>query len=158
MKRLVMVIMTVFLSCTVCLTVADARRQGEETEALKADAIRDFEEILDLWRAGDFDGLYDRTLISGRDTKESFRKKMESASLKPSCCWEKMQSVSVSVRTQGSVVISAKLGLDAPGGLEYKTKSFKMSLEDGKWRIARSEILSLAEAKTKGSRRPKVVH
>jgi hypothetical protein len=79
---------------------------------------------------------------------------MAAAPLKPSCCWEKMQEVAVSVKSPTSVVIRAKLGLDAPGEMEYKTKSFKLNREDGKWRIARSEILSIAEAKkSKGKHR-----
>ena len=84
--------------------------------------------------------------VSGKDTKESFRKRMAAANLKPSCCWEKMQDVAVNVKSSTSVVIRAKIGLDAPGEMEYKTKSFKMTNEFGEWRIARSEILSLAEA------------
>jgi len=63
-----------------------------------------------------------------------------------------MQDVGVSVRNGSSVVIKAKLGLDAPGEMEYKTKSFKLYKEDGVWRIAASELLSLAEARKKGKK------
>jgi len=156
MKRLVMVLITAVLAFSSPLA-ATARQQVEDVEALQSAAIRSFEEILDLWRAGNFGELYGRTLISGKDTRESFSSRMAAAQLKPSCCWEKMQEVSVTVRSPTSVVIKAKLGLDAPGEMAYKTKSFKLNLEDGQWRIARSEILSLAEAgKAKGSRKQRV--
>jgi hypothetical protein len=69
---------------------------------------------------------------------------MEAAKLKPSCCWEKMQDVTVSVKSNSSVVVRAKIGLDGTGDMVYKTKSFRMTNEFGEWRIARSEILSLA--------------
>ena len=146
MNRLVSLLVVVVLLLSASLAVA-AKPQVAEAEAIKAEALRDFEGILDLWRAGDFGELYNRTLINGKDTKESFTRRMESARLKPSCCWEKLQEAKVSVKGPSSVVIRAKLGFDAPGEAEYKTKSFKLYKEDGQWRIARSEILSLAEVK-----------
>ena len=158
MKRLLMLLVAAVLALSLPLAVA-ARQQTGEVDGLKAAAVRGFEEILDLWRAGNFGELYNRTLISGKDTRESFSKRMATAPLKPSCCWEKMQEVAVSVRSPTSVVIRAKLGLDGPGEMEYKTKSFKLNLEDGTWRIARSEILSIAEAKkSKGTRKYRTTH
>lgn len=122
-----------------------------------AEATKGFEHILDLWRDGKFGELYDRTLINGKDTKESFARRMSGAKLKPSCCWEKMQDVSVMKKSSTAVVIRAKIGLDATGEMEYKTKSFKLMKEFGEWRISRADILSLAEAKSsKKSRKHKV--
>jgi hypothetical protein len=146
MKRLIILLLLAVFALSVPLTAA-AGKQVADAEALKAAAVSDFEAMLDLWRAGNYGELYNRTLISGKDTRESFSKRMAAAPLKPSCCWEKMQEVHVTVRSPTSVVIRAKLGLDAPGGMTYKTKSFKLNLEDGQWRIARSEIQSLAEAR-----------
>lgn len=124
---------------------------------IKAEVTVSFERILDLWREGNYSALYDRTLVSGKDTKESFARKMSAAVRKPSCCWEKMQDVSVMVKSSKSAVIKAKIGLDAPGETEYKTKSFKMNKEFGEWRMSRADILSLAEAKkSKKSRKHKV--
>lgn len=134
-----------------------AKEQVADADGLKTEVVREFEQILDYWRAGDYGRLYDKTMVNGKDTKESFSKRMATARLKPSCCWEKMQDVVVSVKTPSSVVIKAKIGLDAPGEMEYKTKSFKLINEFGEWRIARSELLSLAEAgKGKKAHRYKV--
>lgn len=159
MKRLTMLVVT--LLCLLVALPLWGRQEVADAEAVRSEAVKGFEEILDLWRDGKFDELYNRTLISGRDTKESFSRKMASAPLKPSCCWEKMQEVGVSVRTPSSVVVRAKLGLDGPGAMEYKTKSFKLNKEDGVWRIARGEILALAEAtkkKGKKSRSSRTLH
>ncbi len=147
MKRLVM-LLVIMISLGAALPLW-ARQQPQDAEAVRAEAVRGFEEILDFWRNGNYGELYKRTLISGKETKESFSKRMANSKLKPSCCWEKMQDVAVSIKTPTSVVISAKLGLDAPGEMEYKTKSFKLNREDGLWRISRGEILALAEAKKK---------
>lgn len=150
---------TMLVALLLCLLAALplwGRQAAVDDEAIRSEAVRGFETILDLWRDGRFDELYQRTLISGKDTKESFHKRMATAPLKPSCCWEKMQEVSVRVKSPTSVVISARLGLDAPGALEYKTKSFKLFLEDGQWRIARADILAIAEARKGKKRSPRV--
>ena len=147
MKRLTMLV--VALTCLLAAIPLWGGREFADAEGVRSEAVAGFETILDLWREGRFDELYNRTLINGKDTKESFTGRMSSARLKPSCCWEKMQEVGVSVRSESSVVVRAKLGLDSPGGMEYKTKAFKLFKEDGVWRIARSEILSLADARKK---------
>lgn len=154
MKRLVL------LGITLCLLLfavtSHARKEVADAETMKQEAIKGFEQVLDLWRSGDFAALYDRTTTSGKDTRESFSKKMAAARLKPSCCWEKMQEVTAAVKSPTAVVVKAKIGLDAPGEMEFKTKSFKMVNEFGEWRIARSEILSLAEiGKVQKSRKHK---
>lgn len=153
MKRLHMLLVAVLLVLSLPLAAA-AKQQIEAADLLQAEAVKGFEQILDLWRDGNFGELYKRTLISGKDTKESFVKRMAATQLKPSCCWEKLQDVSASVKSPSSVVIKARLGLDGPGEMVYKTKAFKLYKEDGQWRIARAEIISLAEAKkAKGSRK-----
>lgn len=144
MKRLLL--LSVALVSLLFVLPVSARQETPDTESVKIEVVRAFEQILDLWHAGDYDQLYDKTTVAGKDTRESFRKKMEAAKLKPSCCWEKMQGVAVSVKSNSSAVIRAKIGLDAPGDMVYKTKSFRMTNEFGEWRIARSEILSLAGA------------
>jgi hypothetical protein len=154
MKRLLLLLLVAVFSLSAPLLL-EAKQQVADAEVLKAEAAKDFEAILDLWRAGNYTDLYNRTLISGKDTRESFSRRMATAQLKPSCCWEKLQDVHVSVKSPTSVVIRAKLGLDAPGEMEYKTKSFKLHKEDGEWRIARADILSLAEVKKGKSSRKK---
>jgi hypothetical protein len=156
MKRLTMLVIA--LTCLLTALPLWGRQEVADAETVRSEAVRGFEEILNLWRDGKYNELYNRTLISGKDTKESFVRRMASARLKPSCCWEKMQEVGVSVRTGTSVVVRAKLGLDAPGEMEYKTKSFKLSKEDGVWRISRSELLSLAEARKKKTKKSRIVH
>jgi len=116
MKRLVM-LLVVMISLGAVLPLWGGQ-QVEDAEEVRSEAVRGFEEILDLWRDGNFGELYSRTLISGKDTRESFVRRMATSSLKPSCCWEKMQDVAVSIKSPASVVIRAKLGLDAPGEME----------------------------------------
>lgn len=144
MKRIIL--LSAALMVFLAALPVSARQELPADNTVKAEAVRAFEQILDLWRAGDYDRLYDKTTVNGKDTKESFKKRMEAAKLKPSCCWEKMQDVAANIKSSSSVVIRAKIGLDGLNEMEYKTKSFKMTNEFGEWRIARSEILSLAGA------------
>ena len=144
MKQLIL--LSVVLMSLFTAFPATAGQEAVGSDAVKAEALRVFEQALELWRAGDYDRLYNITSTSGSDTKESFSRRMAGARLKPSCCWERMQDVVVHVKSPATVLIRAKLGLDAPGEMEYKTKSIKMVNESGEWRVARAEILSLAEA------------
>ena len=146
MKRLLLLVVIAVLTLTASHATA-ARKEIQAADTIKVEAKRGFEEILDLWRAGNYAELYNRTTISGNDTKESFTRRMSGAQLKPSCCWEKIQEVTVNVKGPDSVVLKAKLGFDAPGETEYKTKAFKLYREDGVWRISRAELFALAEAK-----------
>lgn len=117
---------------------------------IEDEAKRGLEEVLDIWRDGKYDDLYERTFNNGRHSKESFIKIISSTSRKPACCWEKMQDVKVTVKNNDSVAIKAKLGLEAPGiGTEFSTKSYKLVKEDGVWKMSMSEILSLAGSSKK---------
>lgn len=117
---------------------------------IEGDARRSLEEILDIWRDGRYDSLYERTFNSGRHSKESFISKVKSASRKPACCWEKMQDVKVTVKNSDSAAIRAKLGLEAAGtGTEFSTKSYTLVKEDGVWKMSMSDILSLAGSSKK---------
>jgi len=120
--------------------------------ALQAEARQGFEQILDLWRDGKFGELYERTISSGKETKEHFVARLAGAPLKPACCWEKMQDVRVSARKENAVTLRAKVGLEGGGGTEYKTRSFKLVKEDGVWKISQSDLLSLSGASKKKKR------
>jgi len=106
---------------------------------------RDFEIVLDLWRDGRYDELYERTYASGKHSRESFTRRIAAAGRKPACCWEKLQDVSVSPGQTGKATLHARIGLEnSRGATEYCTRSFRMINDGETWKPARSEILSLA--------------
>ena len=121
-------------------------------EALQAEARQGFEQILDLWRGGNYGELYERTISSGKETKESFVARLAGANLKPACCWEKMQDARVSAKKENAVTVRAKVGLEGGGGTEYKTRSYKLVKEDGVWKISQSDILALSGGSKKKKR------
>ena len=111
-------------------------------EELKVEAERAFAQALELWRDGRYAQLYDRS--KGRETREDFARRLASARLRPSCCWEKMQDVSVRLDGDSVAVVRAKLGFEGRGDTEYKTGSFRLVREDDVWLLSRSDIFSLA--------------
>ena len=112
-------------------------------EALQAEARQGFEQILDLWRDGRYDDLFERTITGGKMTKESFSVRLAGATLRPACCWEKMQDVKISAGKGKTVTVRAKVGLEGMSGTEFKTRSYRMVKEEGVWKLSQADILSL---------------
>ena len=126
------------------LNLPDPEQQGE--------ARKGFEQILDLWRDGKYGELYDRTTGSGKESRERFAARLADAPLKPACCWEKMQDVTVSAKHADAVTVRARIGLEGGMGSEYKTRSFKLVREEGVWKVSRADILALSGAAKKKKR------
>lgn len=118
-------------------------------EDLQAEAERALGLALDLWRDGQYAQLYDRTR-GGDETRESFARRLAAARLRPACCWEKMQDVSVRLNGDAVAVIKARLGFEGRGDTEYKTRSLKLVKEDDVWLLSRSDIFSLAGGRKSG--------
>jgi len=147
--RKVLLLLTLMLSL-VSASPAQTKTPYTSTEELQGEVQRGFEEILDLWRADRFEELYERTNAGGKGSKEQFSRKLSSAGRRPSCCWEKLQEVRISVRNDSSATVRAKLGFEGgTEGTDFITRSFKLQKEDGVWRISQSDILSLAGTGTK---------
>jgi hypothetical protein len=123
-----------------------AKVRHAESRDIQNDPGSGFGEILDLWRNGNYDELWHRTTSTGRQSKESFIRRIESAGRRPACCWEKLQDVTVTARDDRKATVQAKVGLEGiDGSTEFVTKRFKMVNEDGLWKMSMSDVLSLAE-------------
>jgi hypothetical protein len=151
--RLFLVVFTMLLTLS-GFGSAQAKTPYLSAEELQAEAQKGFGEILDLWRDGRYDLLYDRT-IPGKGSKEQFTRKLGAAVKKPACCWEKMQEVKVSAKNDYTVTLKAKVGMEGEAtGIDYVTRSFKLQKEDGVWCVSQADIFSLAgEGKKKKSSR-----
>jgi len=150
-------VLLVLLAVSLCgASAVQGKTAYLSEDELKVEAERGFGEILDLWRDARYDELYDRTMAGGQQTKEGFVGRLAAAPCRPVCCWEKLQEVRVTVKSEDSVVIRAKVGLEeSSGSTSTKTRDFKLAKEDGLWRISQADILSLsgaAKAKKKANR------
>lgn len=112
--------LTLFLTAVLATTHAFAARQA--TPVAESEVRLALESILDLWRDGNYDALYERTSITGGGSREAFARRLAGASRRPACCWEKMQEVRVMVRGTDSVSVRASFGLEGgPGGTDRKS-------------------------------------
>jgi hypothetical protein len=143
--------MRVALLCILCGTIfcfnpnICSSSSGNDGLQAEQEIRRDFETNLDLWRDGRFAELYERTYAKGGRSRETFIRRLTSAPRKPACCWEKLQEVTVSRGSGKKAALHARIGLENRfGTTEYTTRSFSMKKENGVWKQAMSDILSLA--------------
>ena len=153
MGKLTVLLTLVLVMATICPVQGKTPYLSEEE--LTTGARQGFEQILDLWREGKYGDIYERTTLSGKETKERFTARLAAAPLKPACCWEKMQDVAVSVKSDSAVSVRAKVGLEGSGGTEFKTRSFKLVREEGAWKMSQADILTLSGAAKKKTHRTK---
>lgn len=118
---------------------------GQTATTGQGEVLRDFETILDLWRDGKYEELYQHT-TGGKDGKERFIAKLSSAPRKPACCWEKIQEPRVTMKNASTAVVHARLGFEASTpGTEFATKGVNLKKESSGWSISQSELYSLAD-------------
>jgi hypothetical protein len=136
---------------------AEARRRAASPPPAVAGSdeqavLRDLEQILDLWRDGRYDDLYNRTVL-GKHGREQFAKKLASAPRHPACCWEKIQDARVALSGDRSAVVRARLGFEGSvPGTEFVTKGIKLKREDGVWMISQADLYSLADLSSRKRR------
>lgn len=110
-------------------------------------------ETLDLWRDGRYEQLFEQLSHRGKISREQFVKKMRDTSVRPACCWQKLENFKVLSEKKRSATVYAKVGLEGtPGHDASSTREFKLSYEGGGWRMQMNDLYSLAEAKTKKKR------
>ena len=133
---------------------AQARRhaQPRTPSGGEQEVLRDFEQILDLWRDGRYAELYERT-AGGKEGKERFAKKLAAAPRKPVCCWEKMQEARVTLKGERAATVHARLGFEGGvSGTEFVTKAIKLKKEDRFWSISQADLFALADLSKKRAR------
>jgi hypothetical protein len=112
---------------------------------VKAEAQRDFETILDLWRDGKYGELLARTTpCSNKRFKANCEEKITSLTRKPACCWEKIRDVSITFVDEKSVKLKATIGLEG-FGTKSVTKIFPLVKEDGVWKVRLEDVISLGQ-------------
>ncbi|GFE56571.1 hypothetical protein [Geobacter sp. AOG1] len=141
MVKLVMVV----LACIVGVTGMVRELPAASADSgVEAEVKRDLESILDLWRDGRYADLYEQVIPGGKQSKETFVRKMQIATRRPTCCWDKVQEVRVTVKNQTTATVRAKLGFEEGVGTEYLTRTFKVVKQGDVWRLSQADITSLA--------------
>jgi hypothetical protein len=116
------------------------------SEGVEENARLGFEQILDLWRAENYEGLYMRLTHPPEQGWDYFAGRIVYASRIPACCWEKLQEMKLMVTGKDSAIINAKVGLEVEGvGTRFVTRDFAMHRIDGIWRLPMRDILDLSQ-------------
>jgi hypothetical protein len=110
-------------------------------------------ESLDLWRDGRYEQLYDRLTRRGKTSKEQFVKKMKETSIRPACCFQKLENFKVLNEKRTDATVYAKVGLEgSPGSPQSSTREFKLTHEENLWKMQLSDVISLSGASGKKAR------
>jgi hypothetical protein len=132
-----------------------AERKGvASAPQLAWEVQRDFEQTLELWRDGRYEEVYLRSR-GEKDTREGLVRKLAEGERRPACCWEKLQNPEVTVKGESLAILHGTVGLEGGAATEFRTRQFRLTKEDGVWKVQRSDLLSLSgvkKAKKKTSR------
>ena len=134
MRRVIMVVMLV-LAVGTGGTAWGATPYRSDAD-LQSEVKRGVEEILDLWRVENYEGLFARLDRPASQGWSYFAQRIVYGSRLPACCWEKLQDVKVRVIDADHVVISARVGFEVEGvGTRFVERDFPLHRSDGVWRL-----------------------
>lgn len=141
-----LLVLCFFCGMILCLSSPGlAEQSGPDRQLTELEIREDFEAALDLWRDRRYEELYARTYASGRASRESALQRLAAAGRRSACCWEKLQEVEIIVGTGTTATLQARIGLEGRfGAIEHNTRSFRLLRQDGYWKPAMADILSLA--------------
>ena len=108
---------------------------------------KDMSDTLDTWREGRYEQLFDQLAHRGKTSRESFVKKMQASTVRPACCWQKMENFKILNEKKTEATVYVKIGLEGALNSESSTtREFKMSHMEGVWKMHLADVLSIAGA------------
>lgn len=104
-------------------------------------------ETLDVWREGRHEQLFEMLAHRGKVSREKFVRSMEDAETRPACCWQKMEKFKVLDEKRTEATVYVKMGLErTDGGSEAVTREFKLTHQEGVWKMQLADVLNIAGA------------
>jgi hypothetical protein len=139
-----------FLLCT-CLLAPAASADAETSAAALEQSMSD---TLDLWREGQYEQLYDHLAHRGRTSREQFVNKMRDTSIRPACCFQKLENFRVLNEKRTEATVYARVGLErSTNTAGSSTREFKLTHEENAWKMQLADVLSIAGATGKKKHR-----
>ena len=133
------------LLCLVVVAIYSCAATAGDS-ATETSARQGFEQILDIWRAEDYEGLFARLEHSPERGWGYFAERIVHAARVPACCWAKIREVKVTVVTQDLVILGATVGFEVEGvGIRYVTRDFRLRRSDGVWKLPLEDVLELSD-------------
>lgn len=115
--------------------------------AAEAESVleKSMSDTLDTWREGRYEQLFEQLAHRGKTSREAFVRKMQDSTTRPACCWQKMEHFRVLNEKRTEATVYVKIGLEGtPGGAESATREFKMTHQEGVWKMQLADVLSIA--------------
>lgn len=115
--------------------------------AAEADSLleKSMSDTLDTWREGRYEQLFEQLAHRGKTSRETFVRMMRDSTTRPACCWQKMEHFRVLNEKRTEATVYVKIGLEGtPGGAESATREFKMTHQEGVWKMQLADVLSIA--------------
>jgi hypothetical protein len=111
-----------------------------------AEAQQGFREILELWRAENYERLFTRLEHPPDKGWPYFAERIIYGSRVPACCWEMLQDVKTTVVDADSVIIRARLGFEVEGvGTRFVDRNFPLHRNNGVWKLPLQIVLELSD-------------
>jgi hypothetical protein len=114
---------------------------------IEGDVIESVKTIFSLWKDGKYDILHDHGDQKSRMAinKENFGHRMKKKGIGLASSWETIRDIQVDVRSAILAYATVKIGLKPPKGGEtkFRTEIYRMSFENGMWKIDLMKILNV---------------
>jgi hypothetical protein len=132
----------------VMLAGAESGRASDPVSALE----KSMSDTLDTWRDGRYEQLFEQLAHRGKTSKEAFVKKMRETTTRPACCWQKMENFKVVNEKSTTATVYVKVGIEGtPGGADSITREFKLTLQEGAWKMQLADVYAIAGVSGKKS-------
>lgn len=113
-----------------------------ETESILEKSMS---ETLDIWREGRYEQLFEQLAHRGKTSRETFVNKMRETTIRPACCWQKMENFKVLNEKRTEATVYAKIGLDGTSNASGSmTREFKLTHQEGIWKMQLADVFSIA--------------
>jgi hypothetical protein len=131
-----------FLLSAILFEPFTATVRAESTAGTLEQSMSD---TLDLWREGRYEQLYDRLAHRGKTSKEQFVRKMRDTTVRPACCFQKLENFRVLNEKRTEATVYARVGLEGSANAsESSTREFKLTHEEQLWKMQLADIFSIA--------------
>ena len=102
-------------------------------------------DTLDIWREGHYEQLFELLAHRGKMSQEAFVRSMRDSTIRPACCWQKMEHFKILNEKRTEATVYAKIGLDGTTNASgATTREFKMTHMEGVWKMQLADVLSVA--------------
>jgi len=130
-----------FVALNIFLFVPVTGSAAETESALE----KGMSDALDTWREGRYEQLFEQLAHRGKTSRETFVKKMCESTIRPACCWQKMENFRILNEKRTEATVYVKVGLEGtPGTTDSTTREFKLTHQEGVWKMQLADALSIA--------------